>query len=326
MGCDGFNAKALECLDHYIRVNRETERVFVETGDRSSFSTGDTYIDNVHLYHNIDRRYEGFIFLLEDYFMGERSVTWEKYRLRAPDTWGPRDYMFLIYAHRIFGSGTSNEANHGYHNCRLLEAQHHEDRRSFMSWLETDAQPFVSSRVNQPPRYPLKRLVADHFEGWADHVLKGVRPGMSLRDVVDHMNEYNRNHGLHRFNFHYLLMAADLANYVNLDTPIQGLLEIDEWSPSYLGPTAKAAMAILKKGYKYSDFETLCERYSMKPMDLEDLLCVWLKYIKNPVWEYYVREHHGPDNFDDHFDNGWDLVEKHPSYERVKNKVCASCG
>jgi hypothetical protein len=53
----------------------------------------------------------------------------------------------------------------------------------------------------------------------------------------------------------------------------------------------------------------------MKPMDLEDLLCVWLKYIKNPIWDYYIKPHHTMKDFE----NGWDLgIEKHKSYYKHK--------
>ena len=65
---ENFNKKALECLDFYIDINRKTEEIFINTKKRE-FNTGNKYIDNVYLFHNIDRRYEGFIFLLEDYFM-----------------------------------------------------------------------------------------------------------------------------------------------------------------------------------------------------------------------------------------------------------------
>jgi hypothetical protein len=110
-------------------------------------------------------------------------------------------------------------------------------------------------------------------------------------------------------------MAGDIANYVNLDTKIKGLFQIDEWSECYLGPTAISSMKILKNKYKYDDFEKLCSRYNMKPIDLEDLLCVWLKYIKNPIWMYYVKDEH---EFID-FENGWDIVEKHKSYFEAKD-------
>lgn len=53
-----FNQYALECLDYYIDINRKTEKIFLETQDRVNFNTGDKYVDNVYLYHNIDRRYE----------------------------------------------------------------------------------------------------------------------------------------------------------------------------------------------------------------------------------------------------------------------------
>ena len=73
-------------------------------------------------------------------------------------------------------------------------------------------------------------------------------------------------------------------------------------------------MKILKSGYKYKDFLDLSKRYDMKPMDLEDLLCVWLKYIKNPIWEYYIK----PDHTIKDFDNGYDITEKHKSFYKYK--------
>jgi hypothetical protein len=161
----------------------------------------------------------------------------------------------------------------------------------------------------------LKNLVKQHFKSWADHILENIKPSMSIKEIVDVMNAYNKQNNLHAFNFHYLLMAGDLANYVNLDTKIKGLLTIDEYSDCNLGPTSIASMKILKKGFKYDDFIDLSKRYEMKPMDLEDLLCVWLKYIKNPVWNYYIKEEHTPEDFE----NGWDIVEKHRSYYSMKS-------
>jgi len=188
--------------------------------------------------------------------------------------------------------------------------------KEFMDFMDQDNGNFVSSCVNQPPRYPLKKLVRDHFENWFNYIIDNIKPKDSLSTIVDKMNEYNRDNNLHRFNFHYLLMAADLANYVNLDTKINGLFDIDEWSECKLGPTAVASMKILKPGWKYSDFYDLCVRYNMKPMDLEDLLCVWLKYIKNPIWDFYIKPEH---EFKD-FENGWDITEKHYSYFTFKDK------
>ena len=311
---ENFNTKALECLDYYIDINRKTEKTFIETKKRV-FNTGDKYIDNVYLFHNIDRRYEGFIFLLEDYFMQEKSLTWDLYKLKANPNWDHYDYLYLIYTHRIFGSGTSNAHNHGYNNTVLDNFQNFDNYNQFNDFLFTSTSNFVSCCVNQPPRYPLKNLVKTHFKPWADHIQRNLKPGMSIKQIVDLMNEYNKKNNLHAFNFHYLLMAADLANYVNLDTKIKGLFDIDEYSECNLGPTSLASMKILKPGYKYADFMKLCERYEMKPVDLEDLLCVWLKYIKNPIWPYYIKEDH---NFHD-FNNGWDIVEKHKSYLYYKD-------
>ena len=310
-----FNSNALECLDYYIEINRATEKTFIETKQRV-FSTDDNYINNVNLFHNIDRRYEGFIFLLEDYFMQKESLTWDIYKFKANQKWEVKDYLFLIYAHRIFGSGTSNQYNHGYNNTILDKFQYYDSYKEFMDFMDQDNGNFVSSCVNQPPRYPLKKLVRDHFENWFNYIIDNIKPKDSLSTIVDKMNEYNRDNNLHRFNFHYLLMAADLANYVNLDTKINGLFDIDEWSECKLGPTAVASMKILKPGWKYSDFYDLCVRYNMKPMDLEDLLCVWLKYIKNPIWDFYIKPEH---EFKD-FENGWDITEKHYSYFTFKDK------
>jgi len=311
----GFNPIALECLDYYIDINRKTEKVFIDTKKRE-FNTGDKYIDNVNLFHNIDRRYEGFIFLLEDYFMQENSLTWDLYKPVANPNWGIYDYLFLIYSHRIFGSGTSNQYNHGYNNTILLNFQRFNSYEDFYPFMKADTGNFVSCCVNQPPRYPLKDLVINHFRPWADHIIDKIKPGTSLDGIVDIMNEYNRDNKLHAFNFHYLLMAGDLANYVNLDTKLNGLFEINEWTHCKLGPTATASMKILKPGFKYGDFIKLAERYNMKPMDLEDLLCVFLKYIKNPIWEYYIKPGH---TFRD-FENGWNIpgVEKHKSYYKHK--------
>ena len=311
---ENFNVKPLECLDYYIDINRKTEKTFLETRTRK-FTTGDKYIDNVYLFHNIDRRYEGFIFLLEDYFMQEESLTWDVYKFKANPRWNEYDYLFLIYAHRIFGSGTSNQHNHGYNNTILDKFQLYDSYEDFIDFMLYDKNNFVSCCVNQPPRYPLKNLVKTHFKSWADHIIEKITPGKSVKEIIDIMNEYNKNNSLHAFNFHYLLMAGDIANYVNLDTKIKGLFKIDEWSDCYLGPTSISSMKILKKGYKYDDFIKLCTRYNMKPMDLEDLLCVWLKYIKNPVWNYYIKDEH---SFED-FENGWDIVEKHRSYYALKS-------
>lgn len=312
---NNYNNKAIECLDYYIDINRQTEKVFKESKQRI-FNTGDSYIDNVNLFHNIDRRYEGFIFLLEDYFFGAESLTWDIYKLQSNPKWNDYDYLFLIYAHRIFGSGTSNEYNHGYNNTILDKFQYYDSYQQFIEFMMFDKGNFVSCCVNQPPRYKLKGLVKDHFKPWADFILENIKPGQSITEIVQLMNSYNKMNNLHAFNFHYLLMAADLANYVNLDTPIKNLLTIDEYSSCNLGPTSIASMKILKNGAKYNDFLDLCKRYDMKPIDLEDLLCVWLKYIKNPVWDFYVKSEHTMANFE----NGWDIVEKHKSYYKAKDK------
>jgi hypothetical protein len=51
-----FNNKALECLDYYININKITENIFINTKERK-FNTDDKYINNVNLYHNINRRF-----------------------------------------------------------------------------------------------------------------------------------------------------------------------------------------------------------------------------------------------------------------------------
>lgn len=310
-----FNQYALECLYNYIRINRINEKHFETTKSRTMFNTGDKYTDNVYLYHSINTRREGFKFLLEDYFLQENSLTFENHNLVANSNWNMYDYLFLIYSHRILGSGTSNEFNHGYNNSELIHFKNYNNYTEFLDYLNNSTNKFCSCCVNQPPRYNLKWLITEHFKPFADHILANIKPKMTITEIVKIMNDYNQTNNLHRFNFHYLLMAGDLRDYCNLDTKINGLFDIDMHVECPLGPTSHASMKILRPGYKYTDFMNLCERYDMTPIDLEDLLCVWLKYIHNPIWEYYIKPEHTMADFE----NGWDVVEtKHRSYYKFK--------
>jgi hypothetical protein len=248
--------------------------------------------------------------------MQKNSLTYDLYSLKANKDWDVYDYLYLIYSHRILGSGTSNQYNHGYNNSILINYKNFNNYKEFNNFMIHNTDNFCSCCVNQPPRYKLKQLIIDHFKPWADFIIDNIKSDMSIIEIVDIMNLYNKNNNLHRFNFHYLLMAGDLANYVNLDTKINGLFKIDEYSNCYLGPSSSIAMKILKPNYKYADFLLLCNRYNMKPIDLEDLLCVWIKYIVNPIWEFYIKPEHDISDFE----NGWDIIPKHKSYYKFKHE------
>lgn len=308
------NNKALECLDYYVDIARKNEQTFKLTKKRI-FNTGDKYTDNVNLYHNLDRRYEGFIFLLEDYLLGGKSLTINEHNIKANSNWSVEEYMWLIYAHRIFGSGTSNVSNHGYHNSCLTKLNNLENFNQFNEYVLNYDGNFVSCAVNQPPRYPLKKLVREHFKGWFNYLLDNLKDNCSPLDIVNVSNDYNLKNNLHRFNFHYLLMSGDVANYTNMETPLKNLFSVKEDGDCALGPTSISSMKIIfGSKYKYNDFINLCIRYNIKPIDLEDLLCVWFKYIKNPIWSFYVKDYHQMSDFE----NGWDIVDKHKSYYKFK--------
>ena len=259
-----------------------------------STKVNDPLMDNVHIYDCVERKYAGFSNALED-LHGTRLPEVDR---RLPEykfdlyTWN-----FIHLFHRFTGSGASFESDHGYRNSHVGRLAEIGDVDKMVEFILENKEPMVTSKGNQPPSIknpdPEKYRLAQHFyfdkhardfiKDYTDYIKEG--PVKNIKEAVDWCLDWHSGRGFKRWKFIMTAFVMDNAEY----NP--GL--INPWSHCYYGKNATNSMnlmyqkssreRILKNDWEEVMMEDLVKATKNKPYNLEDVLCDYIRYIKQFV-------------------------------------------
>ena len=273
-------------------------------------SCGDDLIEQVTIYDTVERRHAGFQNMIQDLWLGSAApkyYKWDEDHKKRNDSYdklhdrfGREEWLYLFLTHRITGSGASFEADHGYRNTILprMVLPNISHAGHMQTFIRFHKEAMYTSIGNQIPPFPKPKmgyktggkvffgqysipLVRDVWT-FIDSVNNSGRKA-NIREIVDFMCDWNREHDMKRFHFQYTAVAADLADYYpNL---------VDESSHMYYGKNAKEAMDLfaekLGKVSKARYYDLVMEEAQKStgghPKDLEDVMCDYIRYVENYI-------------------------------------------
>jgi hypothetical protein len=271
-------------------------------------SCGDDLMENVTIYDTVERKHAGFQNMLQDLWYSGRAPKYYKWdtahRARNQTyeglhkVWTHREWLFVFLIHRITGSGASFEADHGYRNTVLPEIAKLRTAEEMTTWIHSYEGVMYTSIGNQIPAFPKpkdgyrtggKVYFGEHALRLVDDVWKFIyevtsfNRKVTIREVVDFMCEWNREHGMKRFHFQYTAIAADLADYYPE--------LVEEGSHMYYGKNAQEAMDLFAEKVgrvSRTDYYDLVmdeaqRRTGGYPKDLEDVMCDYIRYVENYI-------------------------------------------
>ena len=264
----------------------------------------DDLMEQVHIYDTVERRYAGFSNMLQDLRLGTTTPKFYKMDgmrrevcLRADgliNMWTMEDWIYVFLVHRLTGSGASFEADHGYRNTILPHLIPMDGIDQMRRFIQVYDRPMFTSIGNQIPAFPKPNF---GYKTGGKLYLCELAPMLAreltarltnseittIREAVDYMCQFNKEHGINAFHFVFTAVAADLADYYPE--------YIDENSHMYYGKNAKEAMDLMAtkvgKGTKDQFYDAVMQKAMNStggaPRDLEDVMCDYIRYIENYV-------------------------------------------
>ena len=256
--------------------------------------TLDPLMDNVHIYDCVERKYAGFSNALED-LHGTRLP---KGAERLPHynfdlyTWN-----FLHLFHRFTGSGASFESDHGYRNSHIGQLAELGDVDKMVEYIIKVEKPMITSKGNQPPslkngdpdkyrlaqQYYFDNYARDFIKDYTDYISEGSIK--SIKEAVDWCLDWHSGKDFKRWKFIMTAFVMDNAEY----NPTL----VDPKSHCYYGKNAANSMSLMykksagdakKKGsWEEQMMADLVKVTGNKPYNLEDVLCDYIRYIKEFV-------------------------------------------
>ena len=255
----------------------------------------DPLMMNIHIYDIVERQHAGFSNALQD-LHGKRLP---KKDIRLPKyvfdlyTWN-----FLHLFHRFTGSGASFESDHGYRNSKVGQLAEIGDVDKMIEYIIALKEPMVTSIGNQPPslknpdkdkyrlaqQYYFDNHARDFIRAYTDYLLEGNRK--SIKEAVNWCLDWHSERGFKRWKFVITAFVMDNAEYnPNL---------VDPKSHCYYGKNAQNSMKLMfqrgskeiklnKEQWDEKMMGELVKATDNKPFNLEDVLCDYIRYIKEYI-------------------------------------------
>ena len=280
-------------IEYHDKAKRLQERNLGKAHPKTDVH--DPLMMNVHIYDVVERRYAGFSNALEDLHgrrLPEREARLPKYDFDLL-TWN-----FLHLFHRFTGSGASFESDHGYRNSHIGRLAEIGDTKKMVKYIVKNKEPMVTSIGNQPPslkngdsdkyrlaqQYYFDNFAIDFITEYTEFLQKGDIK--SIKEAVNWCLDWHSDKGFKRWKFVMTAFVMDNAEY-NPDL-------VDPKSHCYYGKNAQNSMNLMyQRGSKqvkmskekWDEFmmEDLVKATGNKPYNLEDVLCDYIRYIKNYV-------------------------------------------
>ena len=294
-----------EALD-YVRKAKILQAASLENGGLGSKrvpKVGDPLMEAIPIYNTVQRRYAGFSNVLEQLWYGRLAPKFAANEKRGfvvmTEPWKKlskaklAEWLYIMLAHRITGSGASFEWDHGFRNNRISQMAYENPSMAKMSsWLSRYEGPIFTSIGNQIPPFP-KCGGREYLDYLAPQlVLRTLKWLKSMTDrhgplpikvVVDRVLEFHKELGCKQFKFVLTAWVMDIAEY------LPKLVDPD--SDCYHGKNAMEAIEIcfevnMKKQDLYDKATRLFADISgTHPMDVEDASpgCDLVRWIENYV-------------------------------------------
>ena len=256
--------------------------------------TLDPLMDNVHIYDCVERKYAGFCNAIED-LHGTRLPKVDR---RLPEyTFDLYTWNFIHLFHRFTGSGASFESDHGYRNSHVGRLAEIGDVDKMVEYIVNVKKPMITSKGNQPPslkngdpekyrlaqQYYFDNFARDFIRDYTDYLQAG--PKKKIKEAVDWCLDWHSDKDFKRWKFIMTAFVMDNAEY-NPDL-------VDPKSHCYYGTNAANSMSLMykksagdakKKGsWEEQMMDDLVKATGNKPYNLEDVLCDYIRYIKEYV-------------------------------------------
>lgn len=263
----------------------------------------------ITIYDTVDREFAGFSNAIQQIWYGSKNpkkwqidTRFDGYQLHT------MDWFWLFMIHRVTGSGASFSYDHGFRNSILADMALAGDNMIHMKEYVLsefrNGRPLFTSIGNQIPMFPkpiqpfnkaseyyisefMPELVKDFYYHVSTNPLS-----MSIREGVDWINAWHKEHGIKSFHFVMTAFVMDVAQYFPE--------LIDPWSQVNYGKNAVEALHLLfgNNGFKKKlDFldaamDKICEEFRSpydprdmernlgKGFSLEDVACDYVRYVE----------------------------------------------
>ena len=288
----------------------------------------DNLMEQVYIYDVVNRQFADINNVVQDVWNGSKTSKVEQAIRKNGDTyysilaefstkrnvWTRLEYMYAFLVHRITGSAASYVEDHGYRNSVVArEFWKCDTIDQMIEVVRNYDQPMYTSKGCQIPGFPkLTRtdLITSSYTYTAPGkmylcevapillknldqrltALEADQRKVSIRPIVDAMNQFNSSRKFNRFAFQYSLFVADLSDYYDV---------VDGDSKVYYGTAARYTLDLLakkKRGMKTLErHDALCELIQeatgAKPKWVEHTLCDYKKFIYNRIPDGPMYEH-----------------------------------
>ena len=302
-----------EFIDYYDKASTLQQiNVASENGRDTSedLHVDDPLMHHITIYDTVDRRFAGFSNMLQQIWFGsDNPKRWQaesKYD-KLHDELIEEEWLWLFLFHRLTGSGASFSHDHGFRNTLIPEilenARTIQEMRDFTLRTMRTGQPIFTSIGNTipmfpKPRAPYERASEFYFAEYMNHLVRFVHQKLmdeplkrSVREVVDLINAWHREHGLKCFHFQMTAWAMDIAEYFPR--------YIDQYSRVNYGKNAVEALETLFVGEGFKNKSQFLDaamdrvvdsvRSPMNPEDhtrgmavaysAEDVACDFIRYL-----------------------------------------------
>lgn len=259
---------------------------------------GDPLQDHIPIYDTVRRRYAGFSNVLEQLWYGHEAPKIQRNRKEGwdhPQFHGSEgDWLYLCLVHRVTGSGASFEWDHGWRNTIVPATATMGHIRKMAAFVRSHPAPVGTSIGNQYPavqkqhdlrgaRNHLQFYLAEHGPILVKKTLQWLRKErrqVSIQECVEEVLRINGSLGQKRFVFVLTAWVMDIAEYLPK--------YVDPWSDVFHGKNAQTCISTLFTGGKTQlFFDTATRIFSdlteTFPMDVEDVQCDSVRWIKNYV-------------------------------------------
>lgn len=270
----------------------------------SSFD--DDLMKKVHLYDVVERKYAGFTQLLLDMFHDARSHPYKRKLTDrrsniiksfdgVRDRWGLEEWLFIFFVHRLTGSGINYaKVPSGYHNSPLLHFNECKNIKEMIKTFKSIQGPKYTSVGYQIAPFPKPPVgysrggdyfICEKLPQLIKQVAKLLEKGgkKEFRAIFEWLEKYNRTEGFKVYHFQYGAAIADIADF------FPEFVDLD--SHYFYGKNALECMSYLivrKPGKnKVAVFDELVEdlvlKTKIKPYNLEDVMCDFIRWVENYV-------------------------------------------
>ena len=267
--------------------------------------SGDEFMDTIPVYDSGNR----FLVLITKALRDQWDMKDDKRH------WTLNEWLYIFMVHRITGSGSSFDQDHGYKNTIIPQLGELNDIDEMTDWIYEYNGPMYTSGGCQIPAFPKLdnpfckpwtydfRMLTEKAQGklylctllpqLIDKLAKRMKSGkMTHREVVDTCYNFNRKRGFNSFTFQYSLFAADCSDFFPE--------YVDEESPCYWGTNSRKAVKLMTpkgKGKVEERMDIVVDDFivdfkkkygiDIQWKSVEATACDYYKYLKEWIPDYY---------------------------------------